>query len=86
MRIRVASGIAEFTVQDLAAASNVVTLAINALPGASPKRYACVRADDNGVKGINKSREDYFYHSVLLGKKEGKPDHHICPCDDEGEG
>ena len=53
---------------------------------ASPKRYACVRADDNGVKGINKSREDYFYHSVLLGKKEGKPDHHICPCDDEGEG
>ena len=71
VRIRVSSEIAEFTVQDLAAASNVVTLAINALPCAAPKRYACVRADDNGVKGINKSREDYFYHPVLLGAARG---------------
>ena len=71
VRIRVSSENAEFTVQDLAAASNVVTLAINALPCASPKRYACVRANNNGVKGINKSREDYFYHSVLLGAARG---------------
>ena len=71
VRIRVSSEHKEFSIENLVADSNAVTLAINALPCAWPKRYDCVAADGNGVKGIEKSREDYFYHPVVLGAARG---------------
>ena len=71
VHILVSSEDKEFSIENLVADSNAVTLAINALPRPWPTPYDCVNHDNNGVKGINKSREDYFYHPVVLGAARG---------------
>ena len=62
---------AEFTIEQLVADTNAVTLAVNALPRAWPGPYDCVNSGGNGVRGISKSREDYFYHPLVLGAARG---------------
>lgn len=71
VHILVSSEDREFSIENLVADSNAVTLAINALPRAWPTPYDCVNHANNGVNGINKSREDYFYHPVVLGAARG---------------
>ena len=71
VHILVSSEDREFSIENLVADSNAVTLAINALPRAWPTPYDCVNHGNNGVNGINKSREDYFYHPVVLGAARG---------------
>ncbi|MBO4709578.1 MAG: acetylxylan esterase [Kiritimatiellae bacterium] len=71
VHILVSSEDREFSIENLVADSNAVTLAINALPRAWSTPYDCVNHGNNGVNGINKSREDYFYHPVVLGAARG---------------
>lgn len=71
VHILVSSEDREFSIENLVADSNAVTLAINALPRAWPTPYDCVNHGNNGVNGISKSREDYFYHPVVLGAARG---------------
>ena len=71
VHILVSSENREFSIENLVADSNAVTLAINALPRAWSTPYDCVNRGNNGVNGINKSREDYFYHPVVLGAARG---------------
>lgn len=71
VHILISSENKEFSIEDLVADSNAVTLAINALPRAWPTPHDCVNNGNNAVSGINKSREDYFYHPVVLGAARG---------------
>lgn len=71
VHILVSSEDREFSIENLVADSNAVTLAINALPRAWPTPYDCVNSGNNAVSGITKSREDYFYHPVVLGAARG---------------
>ena len=71
VHILISSENKEFSIEHLFADSNAVTLAINALPRAWPTPYDCVNSGNNAVNGITKSREDYFYHPVVLGAARG---------------